>query len=100
MLSVRNTPYAVCIGSYIIDLIIRAAALTLRTVLLSLLALMQDPEPNDPQDAVVAKQYKENRHIFRQTAKFWAQVYANGKFLFLRLARNFVTDMCGYSSRQ
>lgn len=54
-----------------------AAALTLRTVLLSLLALLQDPVADDPQDAVVAKQYKENRHIFHQTATFWAQNYAN-----------------------
>ena len=34
----------------------RAAAMTLRTVLLSLQALMAAAEPDDPQDAVVAKQ--------------------------------------------
>ena len=33
-----------------------AAAMTLRTVLLSLQALLADAEPDDPQDAVVAKQ--------------------------------------------
>lgn len=53
-----------------------AAALTLRTVLLSLQALLQAAEPDDPQDAVVAKQYKECRIIFNQTAKYWAQHFA------------------------
>merc|ERR1712093_233256 len=33
-------------------------ALTIRTALLSLQALLSTPEPDDPQDAVVAKQYK------------------------------------------
>jgi ubiquitin-conjugating enzyme (huntingtin interacting protein 2) len=54
-----------------------AAALTLRTVLLSLQALLAAPEPDDPQDAVVAKQYKENQKAFRMTAKFWSQIYAS-----------------------
>ena len=35
-----------------------AAAMTLRTVLLSLQALLAAPEPDDPQDAVVARQYR------------------------------------------
>lgn len=54
-----------------------AAALTLRTVLLSLQALLQAAEPDDPQDAVVAKQYRDNRQIFNETALYWAQHYAN-----------------------
>ena len=58
--------------------LLRAAALTLRTVLLSLQALLSAAEPDDPQDAVVAKQYKENQKAFRMTAKLWAQVYASG----------------------
>ena len=37
-----------------------AAAMTLRTVLLSLQALLAAPEPDDPQDAVVARQYQVN----------------------------------------
>ncbi|KAL4229756.1 ubiquitin-conjugating enzyme E2 K [Mactra antiquata] len=55
-----------------------AAAMTLRTVLLSLQALLAAAEPDDPQDAVVAKQYKENRKTFTQTARHWTNVYANG----------------------
>lgn len=53
--------------------------MTLRTVLLSLQALMAAAEPDDPQDAVVAKQYKENYETFVMTAEHWTNVYANGK---------------------
>ncbi|CAD5120385.1 DgyrCDS8956 [Dimorphilus gyrociliatus] len=53
-----------------------AAAMTLRTVLLSLQALMSAAEPDDPQDAVVATQFKQHPEIFRSTASFWAYVYA------------------------
>ena len=42
-----------------------AAAMTLRTVLLSLQALLAAPEPDDPQDAVVARQYR--LFFFRST---------------------------------
>jgi len=55
-----------------------AAAMTLRTVLLSLQALLAAAEPDDPQDAVVAKQYKENHEIFAQTARHWTNAYAGG----------------------
>lgn len=60
----------------------RAAAMTLRTVLLSLQALLSAAEPDDPQDAVVAKQYKEQPDMFRQTAKHWTFVYAGGMNIF------------------
>ena len=52
--------------------------MTLRTVLLSLQALMASPEPDDPQDAVVAKQYKENPEVFVSTAEHWTSTYAGG----------------------
>ena len=52
--------------------------MTLRTVLLSLQALLAAAEPDDPQDAVVARQFKENRAVFNQTAKHWACAYAGG----------------------
>jgi len=55
-----------------------AAAMTLRTVLLSLQALMSAAEPDDPQDAVVARQYKESPSVFRLTAQHWAAIYAGG----------------------
>ncbi|RZC38800.1 ubiquitin-conjugating enzyme E2-22 kDa, partial [Asbolus verrucosus] len=57
---------------------ISAAAMTLRTVLLSLQALLSAAEPDDPQDAVVAKQFKENIEMFQMTARHWTNVYAGG----------------------
>lgn len=54
--------------------------MTLRTVLLSLQALLAAPEPDDPQDAVVAKQYKEQRELFNKTACHWANIYAGGEW--------------------
>ena len=54
--------------------------MTLRTVLLSLQALLAAAEPDDPQDAVVAQQYKEHYEIFRRTALHWTSTFANGGF--------------------
>jgi ubiquitin-conjugating enzyme (huntingtin interacting protein 2) len=54
-----------------------AAAMSIRTVLLSIQALLGAPEPDDPQDAVVASQYKESREMFLKTAQHWAAVYAS-----------------------
>lgn len=52
--------------------------MTLRTVLLSLQALLSAAEPDDPQDAVVASQYKDNYEMFALTAKHWTNAYAGG----------------------
>ena len=54
--------------------------MTLRTVLLSIQALLQAAEPDDPLDAVVARQYKEDPELYRKIARHWAQVYADGEF--------------------
>jgi len=51
-------------------------ALTIKTALLSLQALLCSPEPSDPQDAQVAKMYKEDIKNFQRTAKFWTDMYA------------------------
>ena len=37
------------------------------------MTLSQSPEPDDPQDAVVAGQYKSDRAAFRQQAKYWTE---------------------------
>ena len=58
--------------------------MTLRTVLLSLQALLAAAEPDDPQDAVVAKQFKENPKIFFQTARHWTNIYAGGNLQGMR----------------
>ena len=57
-----------------------AAAMTLRTVLLSIQALLAAPEPDDPQDAVVARQYQENFTIFKATAQHWAASFAGSGY--------------------
>lgn len=51
-------------------------ALTIKTALLSLQALLTSPEPGDPQDAEVAKMYISDRKKFESTAKFWTESYA------------------------
>jgi ubiquitin-conjugating enzyme (huntingtin interacting protein 2) len=54
-------------------------ALTIKTALLSLQALMCSPEPGDPQDAEVAKMYISDKKKFESTAKFWTETYAKPK---------------------
>lgn len=51
-------------------------ALTIKTALLSLQALLCAPEPDDPQDAEVARMYKTDRDEYDRTAKFWTDSYA------------------------
>jgi len=51
-------------------------ALTLKTALLSLQALLASPEPGDPQDAVVARQYLSEHGTWEQTAREWTRSYA------------------------
>ncbi len=51
-------------------------ALTIKTALLSLCALLSAPEPNDPQDAQVASQYKRDYKEWCATAKYWTETYA------------------------
>ncbi|SPP83229.1 ubiquitin-conjugating enzyme E2-22 kDa-like isoform X2 [Drosophila guanche] len=55
-----------------------AAGMTMRTVLMSLQALLAAAEPDNPQDAVVAYQYKEKYDLFLLTAKHWTNAYAGG----------------------
>ncbi|KAI0036329.1 ubiquitin-conjugating enzyme/RWD-like protein [Vararia minispora EC-137] len=50
--------------------------LTLKSTLISLQSLLCSPEPNDPQDAEVAKHYMTSRSSFEETARYWAQAYA------------------------
>lgn len=50
--------------------------LTLKSSLISLQSLLQSPEPNDPQDAEVAKHYITNKKGFEETAAYWTKLYA------------------------
>uniref|UniRef100_A0A453GDP2 E2 ubiquitin-conjugating enzyme n=1 Tax=Aegilops tauschii subsp. strangulata TaxID=200361 RepID=A0A453GDP2_AEGTS len=51
-------------------------ALTLKTALLSLQALLSAPAPDDPQDAVVAQQYLRDKATFVSTARYWTEAFA------------------------
>lgn len=50
--------------------------LTLKSTLISLQSLLCSPEPNDPQDAEVAKHYMTSKSSFEETARYWAVTYA------------------------
>lgn len=52
-------------------------ALSIRTALLSIQALMCCPEPSNPQDAVVANMYMGDIEKFNKTARDWVKQYAN-----------------------
>lgn len=53
-------------------------ALTLKTALLSLQALLSSPQPDDPQDAVVASQFLKEYEEFSKQARKWTETYAHG----------------------
>lgn len=54
-------------------------ALSIKTAMLSVQALLSSPEPSDPQDAVVARQYMDDHDQFVATAKYWTENYATEK---------------------
>ena len=49
-------------------------ALATRITLISFLALMCEPVPNDPQNAIEAKQYMSGIKLFNQANKHWVEV--------------------------
>ncbi|XP_065872747.1 ubiquitin-conjugating enzyme E2 27 isoform X1 [Euphorbia lathyris] len=62
-------------------------ALTLKTALLSVQALLSAPQPDDPQDAVVAQQfmwtsqYLKDYQTFVGTARYWTETFAKSSRL-------------------
>lgn len=52
-------------------------ALQIRTVLLSIQALLSAPNPDDPLATDVAKHYKENETDAQRVSREWTQMYAN-----------------------
>ena len=59
---------------------------------------MCEPVPDDPQDAVVAKQYKSDRKLFNETAKHWVEEYANPERNFQKKIKEIVE--MGFSEEQ
>jgi ubiquitin-conjugating enzyme E2 D/E len=51
-------------------------ALTISKVLLSILSMLTDPNPNDPLMPDIANQYVKNRAEYELTAREWTQLYA------------------------
>ena len=51
-------------------------ALQIRTVLLSIQALLSAPNPDDPLATDVAKHYKENEKDAQRVSREWTQTYA------------------------
>lgn len=50
--------------------------LTIKASLISLQSLLQSPEPNDPQDAEVARHFLSDKPAFEATAREWTEKYA------------------------
>jgi ubiquitin-conjugating enzyme E2 D/E len=53
-------------------------ALTISKVLLSILSLLTDANPNDPLVPEIANQYKNDRTAYDEKARAWTQLYASG----------------------
>jgi ubiquitin-conjugating enzyme E2 N len=53
-------------------------ALQIRTVLLSVQALLSAPNPDDPLATDVAKHYKENEKDAQRVSREWTERYASG----------------------
>jgi len=51
----------------------------LLSVVIGIKSLLIQAEPDDPQDAQVAAQYRNNINLFDKTAAFWNYVYAGGE---------------------
>ena len=52
-------------------------ALTISKVLLSICSLLNDPNPQDPLEIEIAKQYINNKSKYEEVAKQWTQQYAS-----------------------
>ncbi|RLN06443.1 hypothetical protein BBJ28_00011415 [Nothophytophthora sp. Chile5] len=72
-------------------------ALTIKTALLSIQALLSAAEPTDPQDAEVAKMYLHDQEQFLNTARFWTESYAKQRETGDAAALSRLTDM-GFSA--
>jgi len=67
-------------GGICLDILTRAhwsPALTISKVLLSICSMLDDPNPQDPLEIVIANQYIDDREMFNTNARAWTQRFAN-----------------------
>lgn len=77
--SMRNIPSTESIPEVLINILDNwSPALQIRTILLSIQALLGAPNPDDPLAADVAKSWKENEQAAIATAREWTNKYAKG----------------------
>lgn len=66
-------------GGISLDLInLWSPALTIRKVLISIISLLTDPNPDDPLSPEIAKLYKNDRKTHDKNAREWTIKYADG----------------------
>ena len=53
-------------------------AQTIRTLLISIISLLDNPNPDDPLVGSIAKEYKEDLHLFKKKARKHTEKYATG----------------------
>ncbi|CDO93381.1 unnamed protein product [Kluyveromyces dobzhanskii CBS 2104] len=66
-------------GAICLDILKNAwtPVITLKSALISLQALLQSPEPSNPQDAQVANHFISDKKSFDETAALWTRTYAS-----------------------
>jgi ubiquitin-conjugating enzyme E2 D len=52
-------------------------ALTISKVLLSICSMLSDPNPDDPLEHDIAREYTNNRELYNETATAWTRRYAS-----------------------
>ena len=64
-------------GGICLDILVTTVSLTISKVLLSICSLLSDPNPDDPLEPTIAKEYVENITLFNETAATWTTIYAS-----------------------